>query len=408
VPPAPRRILLADADAFFVAVARLVDPDGAGRAPLLIVGGSATGRGVVCSASYQVRKFGVRSGMPMAQAVRLCPQAACVPVPRRACGEKSREILGVLQRFAPIVAAASIDEFYLDLTGTERLYGDAPLATVAGTIRAAVIRETGLSVSIGGGTSRLVAKMAAGAAKPAQGSAGVGVQIVTPGEEGAFMRRFELGDIPGIGPKAQERLQRYGLRSVTDALAADMAALERWFGPREAAWLHDRVRGIDPSPVEPHAEAKSVSREDTFPVDLHEDVALERELLRLVVRVAADLRGEGLRARTVTVKLRDADFTTRQASRTLPAPVESDRAIHAVARELFARLRRARRTGARLLGVSLSSFDGAEEAAQLTLFGGESPAALETPRDRALARTVDALRAKYGDGAILPASLKRD
>jgi DNA polymerase-4 len=194
---------------------------------------------------------------------------------------------------------------------------------------------------------------------------------------------------------------------VTDALSADTAALERWLGPREAAWLYDRVRGIDPSPVEPDAEAKSVSREDTFPVDLHDDEALERELLRLVVRVGADLRGDGLRARTVTVKLRDADFTTRQASRTLPAPIESDRAIHAVSRALLAKLRRSRRTGARLLGVSLSSFDGPASATQLALFDSEQAAPVETERDRALARLVDRVRARFGDGALLPAALKK-
>jgi len=405
-PPPARRVLLADADAFFVAVARLVDPAGAGKAPLLIVGGAPGSRGVVCSASYEARAFGVRSGMPMSQAVRLCPRATCVPVPRKACGAKSREIREVLHRFAPVVAAASIDEFYLDLTGTERLYGDASLADVAARIRAAVLGDVGLPVSVGGGTSRLVAKMAAGVAKQAAAGTPRGVHVVAPGDEAEFMTGFALGDIPGVGPKAQERLRRHGLERVPDVLAADLPALERWLGAREAAWLHTRVRGVDPSPVAPREEAKSVSREDTFPEDLHDDESIERELLRLVVRVAADLRGDGLRARTITVKLRDADFTTRQASRTLPSPVESDRAVHAVARELLGRLRRARRTGARLLGVALSSLDGDAPTAQLGLFGAGQEEG-ETERDRALARVVDGVRAKFGDGALLPASLKR-
>jgi DNA polymerase IV len=403
-PPA-RRILLADADAFFVAVARLADPAGAGRARLLIVGGSPGSRGVVCSASYEVRAFGVRSGMPIAQALRLCPDATCVPVPRAACGAKSREICGVLERFSPVVAPASIDEFYLDLTGTERLYEGAPLATIAARIRDAVSRETGISVSIGGGTSRLIAKMAAVVAKPAPGSAATGVCVVGPGAEAAFMTRFELGAIPGIGPRAQERLRRHGLVRVTDALAADRAALDRWLGAGAAAWLHDRIRGVDDSPVVPRLEAKSLSREDTFAVDLHHDAELQRELLRLVVRVAADLRREGLRARTVTVKLRDADFTTRQASRTVPGTVESDGPIYAVARELLARLRQARRAPARLLGVSLSSLRP-DDGGQLALFPGAQPA-LETERDRTVARAVDSVRARFGDAAILPASLKR-
>src|SRR3954469_12968760 len=156
----PRRILLADADAFYVAVARLVDPEGAGKEPLLIVGGTRESRGVVCSASYEARKFGVRSAMPISRALRLCPQAMCVPVPRRACGEKSRQIRAVLERYAPIVEGASIDEWYMDLAGTEGLYANEPLATTAVRIRDRVTEATSLSVSIGGGSSKLVAKLA--------------------------------------------------------------------------------------------------------------------------------------------------------------------------------------------------------------------------------------------------------
>jgi len=151
-PSAPaRRILLADADAFFAAVARLVDPEGAGRARLLIVGGAPGSRGVVCSASYEARQFGVRSAMPISRALRLCPDALCVPVPRAACSKKSREIAATLERFAPVVECASIDEWYLDLTGTERLYAGRTIEDVALAIRAAVLAETGLTVSLGGG-----------------------------------------------------------------------------------------------------------------------------------------------------------------------------------------------------------------------------------------------------------------
>jgi hypothetical protein len=175
------RILLADADAFFVAVARLVDPEGAGKASLLIVGGRPGSRGVVCSASYEARAYGVRSGMGITEALRLCPAAMAVPVPRRACSEKSRAIQDVLERFAPVVAAASVDEFYLDLTGTEAVYQHEPLAATARRIRQAVIDETGCSVSIGGGTSTLIAKIAAGAAKPMPSSGATGVHIVPAG-----------------------------------------------------------------------------------------------------------------------------------------------------------------------------------------------------------------------------------
>src|SRR3954466_6258339 len=149
--PAPRRILLVDADAFFVAVARMVDPEGAGRAPLLIVGGAPGSRGVVCSASYETRKFGVRSAMPISRALKLCPDAMCVPVPRE-CGAKSHEIREALGNYAPIVEGASVDEWYLDMTGTEAVYHHEPLSGTAQTIRKAVQDGTGLTVSIGGGT----------------------------------------------------------------------------------------------------------------------------------------------------------------------------------------------------------------------------------------------------------------
>ncbi|HEX5581865.1 MAG TPA: DNA polymerase IV [Gemmatimonadaceae bacterium] len=401
------RILLADADAFFVAVARLADPEGAGRAPLLIVGGSAERRGVVTSASYETRKFGVRSGMPMARALRLCPKATVVPVPRGLCSAKSREIRRVLERFAPVVAAASIDEWYLDLGGTEALYEGEPLAATAHRIRAAVAAETGLGVSIGGGANRLVAKLAVERAKPKPGSGADGVFVVPDGEEGEFLRGFALADIPGVGPRLQERLERHGLRTVPDALACDLAALERATGSERAAhWLHARVRGVDDTPVEPRGAAKSISRDETFPRDLHEDDALERELWRLVVRAAGDLRRAGLRARTVTVRVRDADFTTRQASRTLAEPVETERAVGKVATELLARLRRARRVPARLLGVALSGF-GTEPPPQLTLFAPEAEAALETPRDRALADALDRLRERYGTDAVVPGKMVR-
>src|SRR4051812_32541817 len=161
----PRRILLADADAFFVAVARLVDPEGAGREPLLIVGGTRESRGVVCSASYETRQYGVRSAMSLAHALRLCPDALCVSVPGRACGEKRREIRAVLERFPPVVEAGSIDEWYLDLAGTEALYRE-PLEVTAARLRHEVRAATGLSVSLGGGTSKLIAKLAVERAKP--------------------------------------------------------------------------------------------------------------------------------------------------------------------------------------------------------------------------------------------------
>src|SRR6266576_1697439 len=381
-----RRILLVDADAFYVAVARLVDPDGAGRASLLIVGGSVEGRGVVTSASYEARAYGVHSAMPMARAVRLCPGAMVVPVPWEACAAKGDQIRDVLVHFTPQVERASSDEFYLDLSGTERLYRDEPLVTTARRIREAVDGQTGLKVSIGGGTSKFVAKLAAGVAKPRVGSAADGVHVVAPGAEEEFLRRFSLADLPLVGPKAQERLARLGL----------VARL----GEREGGWLYDRARGIDPAPVESRDVPQSLSRDETFPRDLSDDDSLATELLRLADRASADLREAGLVARTVSVKLRDADFTTRQASRTLPLPVQSDRVVYAVARELLGKLRADRRVPARLLGVSLSQLLPMDVKTQLSLFERAEDVGPETERDRALARAMDELRERFGPDAL--------
>jgi len=399
-PPRARRILLVDADAFFVAVARLVDPNGAGKAPLLIVGGAAGSRGVVCSASYETRRFGVRSAMPISRALRLCPNAMCVPVPRRACGVKHREIRDVLERFTPSVQAASIDEWYLDLGGTERLYGGASLEEIAHRIRNEVRSATGLSVSLGGGSSKLVAKLAVERAKPKPGTNANGVHVVAPGDELAFMRQLMLADIPGIGPKSSARLADAGLRSVEDVLALDAAALARLVGSRDAGWLAERVRGVDDAEVAEREVAKSISRDETFDTDLHDDLLLEGELAELVGRAAAELRSESLTARTITVRIRDTDFTTRQASRTVNEPLESDRALFVVARQLLARLRRARRVPARLIGVALSNFTP-PLAVQLALFDG-SRAPLETAKDRQLSKAVDSVRARFGRDAIAP------
>ncbi|MBI4502730.1 MAG: DNA polymerase IV [Gemmatimonadetes bacterium] len=425
----PHRILLADADAFYVAVARLVDPEGAGRTPLLIVGGSAEHRGVVTSASYEARKFGVHSAMPMARAVRLCPDALVVPVPMEACGRKAREIRAALEQFTPVVEQASSDEFYLDMTGTEKLYHDEPLAQTAHRMRETVRLATGLTVSIGGGTSRVVAKLAAGVAKPrtlahtgrsdgqtVRRSAtgvdrptvrpsdhplpGTGVYVVEPGSEIDFMRQFSLADIHGVGPKFQERLAKLGLRTVDDALGRDLATLTGWLGKRAANWLYQRIRGIDEAVVAAHAGAKSISRDDTFSRDLDDDSALDEKLLWLVDRATSDLRAGGLLARTVTVRLRDADFTDRQASHTLSRPISSDRAVLTEARKLLARLRAARRVPARLLGVALSNLLAGEVPAQLSLLEPETQGSEDTPKDRAIAQAIDELRERFGRDAI--------
>ena len=395
-----RRVLLADADAFYVAVARAVDPEGAGKATLLIVGGSRESRGVVCSASYETRKFGVRSAMPITRALRLCPDAVCVPVPFKACMQKSAEIRELLHRYTPVVEGASVDEWYLDMTGTEGVYHHEPLATTAERIRNGIRDATGLTLSIGGGTNKLIAKMAVDRAKPSRG--GDGVLIIEPGAEEAFLRTCTLADIPMVGPKFQERLAARGLITVEDVLRHNPETLGTWMSKREAGWLWNRAHGIDDGTVVHRVMNRGLSRDETFSKDLHDDAELARELLRLVTRAAADMRGDGLTARTVAVRLRDWDFKTRSAQRTLPEPVVSDRVILRVAHELLTGLRDTRRVPARLIGVRLSGLAPATLMSQIALLSEE------TERDRGLARAVDRVRGKYGAKSILPGGIVKE
>jgi len=335
--------------------------------------------------------------MPIARALRLCPDAVCVPVPFKACIQKSAEIRQLLHQFAPIVEGASIDEWYLDLTGTESVYHHEPLATTAERIRSRLREATGLTLSIGGGTNKLIAKMAVDRAKPSAG--GNGVVIVEPGMEEAFLRSCTLADIPLVGPKFQARLARHGFITVEDVLRYDLATLQNWMRKREASWLWNRVHGVDDGDVRHRTMNRGISRDETFGKDLHDDADIERELLRLVTRAAADMRGDGLTARTVAVRLRDWDFKTRSAQRTLPEPVVSDRVILRVAHELLTTLRKVRRVPARLVGVRLSGLEKAAATGQLVML------TQETERDRGLSRAIDRVRQKFGAKAIVPGGI---
>jgi DNA polymerase-4 len=206
-----------------------------------------------------------------------------------------------------------------------------------------------------------------------------------------------------VGPKSQERLAALGLITVNDVLQHDLPTLRQWLSKREATWLWNRVHGVDDGGVAHRAVAKGISRDETFGKDLHEDSDIERELLRLVTRAAADMRGDGLTARTVTVRLRDWDFRTRATQRTLPEPVVSDRVILRVAHQLLATLRKARRVPARLVGVRLSGLAAAKAGAQLALLERSE----ETERDRGLARAIDRVRGKYGQKSITPGGLAK-
>ena len=383
-----------DCDSFFVQVARMEDPEGVGKEPLLLVGGRGD-RGVITSASYAAREYGVRSGMPTRRARQLCPEAVVVPVPRGACVERSRAVRAVLEELSPVVQAASIDESYLDLTGTERMLKGEELAATADRIRRVVRARTEVAVSVGGGTQRVVAKVATRLAKPD------GVHVVRPGGEAAFMAQFRLEKLPGIGPAFLAQLKKKGLTTCAEAAAVEREWLARWFGPGRGAWLWERVRGIDASEVDARDRRKSISSERTFFADIDDDDELERRLLELSCSVGGQLRAKELRARTVTVKLRDFDYRTRQAGGTQPEGVETDQAIFAVAASLLHGLRHRRRAPSRLLGVGVSNLVRQVPAEQLEFFGGV--AKLETERDRTIARAVDRIRDRYGREAVRPA-----
>ena len=386
------RILLADCDSYFVRCAQLADPEGAGRAELLVVGGSPSGRGVVTSASYGARAFGVRAGIPMSQALRLCPRATVAPVPGEMVRRKHREVRAVLERWSPVVQAASVDEFYLDLTGTELLYQGKPLEETARRLQAAVRSETDISISIGGATNRLLAKMAASVNKPE------GVFVVPPGEEAAFMLRWDMGDIPGVGPALVEALRRRGVVTVRQGLALERTTLAEWMGPARADWLWEVMRGHGSTTVSSRARQKSVSHERTFDRDITDDRELEARLLSLAALTGASLRAEEMRGRTITVRMRYADFTDRQGSHTVSEPVESDAAIVRESRALFRRLRRERSGPVRLLGVGVSGLVRPQEVEPMLFV--DAPGSAETDRERRLSAAADRLRSRFGPDAV--------
>ncbi len=396
-PSSPRRILHVDVDAMFVQCAVMADPEGLGGKPLILVGGRPEGRGVVASASYGCRAFGVRSAMPMATAVRLCPAATIVSVPGEMVRSQSRALAKVLEDWAPVAAMASVDEAYLDVTGTEALYHHEALDATARRVQADVKERTGLDVSIGGGSNRLVAKLATSFAKPR------GVFVVPAGEEEAFVGRLEPGDLLGVGPAMVEELRRRGVGSMASLRALDVETMAGWWGPDRARSLWRRCRGIDDAPIAEDDVTRSVSSETTFPRDLHTDEELEEALLAQVVDAAGSLRRKGLYARTVTVKLRDSEFRDRSRSRTLDEPVQTERAIFRIARELLGDLRAKHFAAARLIGVALTGLTPVGEIAQGVLLDVAPPE--ESERDRALARAADTLKAKYGRDAVRPGRL---
>jgi DNA polymerase IV len=382
----PRTIFHVDMDAFFVSVEELFDPSLKDKA--VVVGGQRHERGVVSAASYEARKFGVHSAMPLRTAAKLCPNAIFVdghPERYRECSEK---VYRVLQSFSPLVEMASIDEAYLDMTGTERLHG--PPLYAAHLLHQKIKSDTQLNCSIGIGSSRLIAKVASAKAKPH------GILWVIPGQEAKFLAPLDVRDIPGVGKVTEQNLNALGICRVSDLARFDESFLEERFGKWGLA-LAGKARGEDAggwfdTEVGADTDPKSISHEHTYNEDTADVEQIESTLMRLSEMVGRRLREHELYARTVQLKLRYKDFTTITRAHTLPDPTQLDTEIFEQARTLF---RRNRRKGAevRLLGVQVSHF-GVRTAQEDLIEGGR-----RQRWEQALS-AADRLRDKFGESSV--------
>jgi DNA polymerase IV len=381
-----------DMDAFFVSVEELYDPSLKGKP--VVVGGRANERGVVSAASYAARKFGVHSAMPLRTAYKLCPQAIFVEGHRDRYLEYSEKVFAVLQQFSPKVEMASIDEAYLDMTGTERLLG-APLAA-AHRLHNAVKAATNLNNSIGAASSRLVAKIASDQAKPN------GVLWIVPTSEAQFLAPLDVRKIPGVGKVTEQNLHACGIRKVADLAALEDAYLEKQFGKWGLA-LAGKARGQDAGgwfdeEIGEGGAPKSISHENTYMVDTADAAALDSMLVRLSEMVARRLRDHQLYTRTIQIKLRYSDFSTFTRSRTLDHASQIDLEIASAARDLFHQAWNGK--AIRLLGVYAQSLESGE--GQTNLLVEE-----KTERWRKTLQAVDRMRDKYGDVTVsLAAGLK--
>lgn len=400
MPMLERAIIHLDLDAFFVAVERLDNPALVGVP--VIVAGRPEARGVVSSASYEARAFGVHSAMPTAQALRLCPQAILVPGHRERFSEMSRRVMAILADYTPLLEQISIDEAFLDVSGTELHYG--PPGRLAVVIQSRIDAELGLSASLGVAINKLVAKIASDHRKPH------GITVVAPGEEAVFLSPLPIRKLWGVGQVMGRELARLGIQTIGDMARFPIEEARARFGAHGEGLWH-AAHGQDDSPVVPEHEAKSLSREQTFSKDVGQSLVLRRELLRLSDAVAARLRRHNLQARTVALKLRYGDFTTMTRQATLVEATDAGPVIYATVLTLFESAWNLRRP-VRLLGVSAANL--CQPARQLRLFELEegheasstgAPAYAQARRQAQLDAALDRIRARFGEDAIQRASL---
>ena len=414
-----------DMDAFFASVEVLDAPELAGLP--VIVGGSGA-RGVVAACTYEARRFGIHSAMPSTVARRLCPTAVFLDGRFHRYMEESRKLHLILESVTPLVEGISLDEAFLDVSGSQDLVDDG--RALAESIRHRVAADLGLACSVGVGRSKLVAKLASKAAKPVATREGIspgpGVMVVGGPDELAFLHPLPVRALWGVGPVTGRKLDGLGVVTVGDLAALPDGALQRYLGTSLGAHLAALARGDDPRPVVPEQAAKSIGHEETFASDIWERAELHDHLLRMVDASATSLRHAGLAARTITMKLRFADFSTITRSHSMTSPIDASPAIAAIAAALLDSVDLTR--GVRLLGVSLSGFGDSDAGLQLSLdLGperrpGREPDRRERSTDDRLAvahreaeriqqswgsvtSAIDAIRARYGGSSVGPASL---
>ncbi len=376
---AERWILHVDMDAFYASVEQRDDPTLRGRP--VIVGGTG-GRGVVAAASYEVRRFGVHSAMPVREALRRCPDAVCVPPRIAHC------IFEVFHEFTPLVQGLSLDEAFLDVTASIELLG--PPEHIAAEIKRRILERTELTASVGVAPNKLVAKIASDLRKPD------GLVIVRPGEVRELLDPLPIRKLFGLGAKTAPKVEALGIRTLGELSRANPAALRPIFG-RYTERLQERAAGIDDRPVLPEIDEKQISAEETFDTDIADHAKLRAEVVRLADKTCARLRSRELAASCVTVKIRRKDFTTYTRQRHIEPATQETRVVTAVALELLEQWLSAQpRAALRLLGVGVSEL---APTAQLDLF-----TAPQTTRNRELDAAVDRIREKFGKVALKPAS----
>jgi len=375
-----RLILHVDMDAFYAAIEQRDRPELRGKP--VIVGGTPEGRGVVSTASYEARKLGIHSALPSARAVRLCPQGVFLPVDMGKYQAVSREVMAILARHSDRIEQISVDEAFLDLTDRAPNYRAAE--RTARRIKQEIREEVRLTASVGLGPNKFLAKLGSDLRKPD------GLVVIRPQEAESFLAPLPVGKLWGVGPKTEQRLQQLGLRTIGDIARQPIARLRALLG----AWgevVYELSRGLDDRPVETGREAKSVSAETTFPRDLHDEAEMRRALSRLSKEVAQRMQSDGVRGRTIAIKVRFGDFRTLTRQTTLPGTTDHAEAIRRIAHKLLSELDRGDQ-GIRLLGVRATGLESG--AKQLSLF------APEVQRRAQLEESVRYLRERFGEEAV--------